>query len=113
MTMYAIIEEGGGQRKVTKDDVILIDLVEGGASAPGQKVTFDRVLAIGQGDGKAVAKIGQPFVAGAKVTGEVVESFVKGDKLLIQKFRRRKGYRRRTGHRQKYTRVKITEIVGA
>jgi large subunit ribosomal protein L21 len=110
--MYAIIQEGGGQRKVRVNDVITVDLLNEGASAPGTKITFDRVLALGQGDGAAVAKIGQPFVAGASVTAEVVEGAVKGDKIYVHKFRRRKGYRRKTGHRQSYTQVRVTAING-
>ncbi|MGQ0627720.1 MAG: 50S ribosomal protein L21 [Phycisphaerales bacterium] len=108
--MYAIIEEGGGQRKVQKDDVILIDLIEGGEAAPGKTVKFDRVLCVG--DGESVAKIGTPIVSGASVTAEVIESVVQGEKLHIHKFRRRKGYRRKTGHRQAYTKVKVTAING-
>jgi len=110
--MYAIIEEGGGQRKVTKDQVILIDLIDEGAAAAGKTVKFDRVLCIGAGDGATAAKVGTPIVAGASVTAEVVEPLVQGDKLYIHKFRRRKGYRRKTGHRQAYTSVKVTAING-
>jgi len=110
--MYAIIEEGGGQRKVQKDDVILIDLIEEGVAAAGKTVTFDKVLCIGAGDGKAVAAVGTPYVKGASVTAEIVESLVQGEKLFIHKFRRRKGYRRKTGHRQTYTKVKVTAING-
>jgi large subunit ribosomal protein L21 len=108
--MYAIIQEGGGQRKVTKDQVILVDLVKGGEAKVGDKVSFDKVLLVsGQG---ASLKIGQPFVAGASVTAEVIESLEKGDKLYIQKWRRRKAMDKKTGHRQKYTKVKITAIKG-
>ncbi|MGD9688459.1 MAG: 50S ribosomal protein L21 [Phycisphaerales bacterium] len=109
--MYAIIAEGGGQRLVRKDDVILIDLIEGGAAPSGKTITFDKVLCIGAGDGTP-AKVGAPYVAGAKVTGEIVEggSEFKGEKVFIIKFRRRKRYSRRTGHRQRYTKVKITAI---
>lgn len=110
--MYAIINEGGGQRKVSQDEVILVDLLQDGAAAVGTKVTFDQVLAIGPGDGTAAARIGAPFVTGASVQVEVVESLVKGEKLYIHKFRRRKGYRRKTGHRQAYTKVKVTGITG-
>jgi len=110
--MYAIIEEGGGQRRVHEGDVLEIDLVNGGGAQPGTKVTFDKVLCIGKGDGKAAAKVGTPYVAGASVTAEVVHSLTKGDKIYIHKFRTREGYRRKTGHRQKYTQVKITAIKG-
>lgn len=110
--MYAIIEEGGGQRQVTVGQRLDIDLVQGGEAKPGSKITFDKVLAIGAGDGKAAAKVGTPYVAGASVTAEVVESLTKGDKIYIHKFRTREGYRRKTGHRQTYTTVKITDIKG-
>lgn len=110
--MYAIIQEGGGQRRVKQDDLIEADLLQGGTLEVGSKVTFDKVLLIGSSDGKSVAKIGLPFIAGASVTGEVVEALVKGEKIHIYKFRRRKGYRRKTGHRQKYTAIKITAING-
>ena len=110
--MYAVIEEGGGQRMVRKDDVILIDLMSEGNVKPGTAVTFDKVLVISAGDGKAAGKVGLPYLSGAKVTAEVIEGLVKGDKIYIHKYRRRKGYRRKTGHRQRYTSVKITAING-
>jgi large subunit ribosomal protein L21 len=108
--MYAIIQEGGGQRLVRKDDVVLFDLIEEGNAAKGKSVTFDKVLVVG--DSKSVAKIGAPLVDGATVTVEVVEPLVKGEKIFIHKYRRRKGYRRKTGHRQTYTKVRITAING-
>lgn len=109
--MYAIIEASGGQLKVEKDMVLEIDLIDDGNAAAGKKITFDKVLLVAGGDGKD-AKIGQPYVKGASVTAEVVEGLVKGDKLRIQYFQAKKGSRRRTGHRQKYTKVKITGIAG-
>lgn len=108
--MYAIIVEGGGQRLVRKDDVVLIDLIKDGKAAVGEKVTFDKVLCIGAGDGSAPAKVGAPYVSGAKVVGEVVEAESMGEKVFIIKYRRRKRYSRRTGHRQRYTKVKITSV---
>jgi len=110
--MYAIIVEGGGQRRVKMNDVILADLLEAGNATVGSTITFDKVLLIGSEDGATAAKIGMPLLVGASVTGEIVEALVKGEKLHIYKFRRRKGYRRKTGHRQKYTAIKITSIVG-
>lgn len=107
--MYAVIEASGGQLKVTKDMVLEIDLVDAGEAQLGKKITFDKVLLVGGIDGQD-AIIGQPFVKGASVTAEVIESLVKGDKLRIQYFQAKKGSRRRTGHRQKYTKVKITGI---
>lgn len=108
--MYAIIEESGGQRKVTQDEVILIDLYKGGEAAEGEAITFDKVLVVGEVGGDA--KIGQPYVAGATVSAEVVEPVFMGEKLYIHKFKPKTGYRRKTGHRQRYTRVKITGIAG-
>jgi large subunit ribosomal protein L21 len=109
--MYAIIEESGGQRKVESGDVILIDLIDAGAAAPGKQISFDKVLLLGGGTGSA-AKVGTPYVTGASVSAEVVEGVVQGDKLRIQYFQAKKNSRRRTGHRQRYTRVKITGING-
>lgn len=101
--MYAIIEESGKQFKVTSGDTIDIDR-EG---SPDQTtITFDRVLLVG---GEGEAKVGSPLVAGATVTAEVVGP-IKGEKVEIFKFRRRKGYHKHTGHRQQYLRVKITGI---
>ena len=105
VTMYAIIKDGGRQLKVEVDKRIMIDYR--GEQEPGTKIEFNEVLAIGN-DGDV--KIGQPTVAGAKVVAEVV-SEAKGPKLVIAKFRRRKNSKRKTGHRQIYTLVKISEIV--
>lgn len=101
--MYAIIEESGKQFKVTSGDTIDIDR-EG---SPDQKtITFDRVLLVG---GEGEAKVGSPLLASATVTAEVVGP-IKGPKVDIIKYRRRKGYHKHIGHRQKYLRVKITGI---
>jgi large subunit ribosomal protein L21 len=102
--MYAIISADGRQYKVQSGDVIQIDLREG--AGPGDAVTFDKVLLV---SGEGGVQVGQPVVAGASVTAEVV-SQDQGEKLYIQKMRRRKNFRKRTGHRQKYTRVKISAI---
>ncbi len=109
--MYAVIEESGGQRTVRDGEVIMIDLIEGGAAANGKTITFDKVLLISGRDG-AAASIGQPYVKGASVTAEVVAPVVMGDKVDIWKFRAKKNSRRHTGHRQRYTQVKITGIKG-
>ncbi|HZW08341.1 MAG TPA: 50S ribosomal protein L21 [Phycisphaerales bacterium] len=108
--MYAIIEESGGQRKVTEGEEILIDLHKGGEAPSGEAITFDKVLVVGDVGGDA--KIGQPYVAGASVSAEVVEPVVVGEKVHIYKFKPKTGYRRKTGHRQRYTRVRITGING-
>lgn len=108
--MYAIIEEGGGQRKVSQGDVITIDLIESGEAKVGAKISFDKVLLL-SGDGVSM-KLGQPYVSGASVAAEVVEPMVKGEKITIQRFKRRKAFDKKTGHRQRYTTVKITAIKG-
>lgn len=103
--MYAIIATDGRQYKVEEGQEIQVDLRE---LKEGEKLTFDRVLLV---SGGGSVKVGQPTVAGASVTAAVM-SLEMGDKLYIQKMRRRKNYRRRTGHRQMYTRVKIEAISG-
>ena len=108
--MYAIIQESGSQRRVAEGDVVMVDLVEAGQAKAGQKLTFDQVLLVGKGEGQA--QIGQPFVSGASVTAEVVEPMVLGEKLSVQKFRTKKAFKKRTGHRQRYTTVRITAIKG-
>lgn len=113
--MYAIIEESGGQRKVIEGETILVDLLDGGQAKPGQAVTFDRVLVVGEPGGTpgaGTAKLGTPYVVGASVTAEVVDPDVMGEKIHIYKYREKKGYKRKTGHRQRYTRVRVTAIRG-
>jgi large subunit ribosomal protein L21 len=101
--MYAIIEEGGRQYKVTSGDRIRIDRAVGDGE---KQVTFENVLLVaGEGD----PKIGAPKVGGATVTADVLGP-VKGEKITIQKYKRRKGYSRKIGHRQHYTEVRITGI---
>ena len=101
--MYAIIDEGGRQFRVTGGDTIRIDREVG----EGDKtITFDRVLLVG---GEGEPKIGAPLVSGATVTADVIGP-VKGPKIDTIKYRRRKGYRRKIGHRQQYTAVKVTGI---
>ncbi len=104
--MYAIISDGGRQYKVEEGQTLEIDLRE--MADDQTELVFDRVLAIGDGE---AAKIGAPVVDGASVTAEVVGE-TKGDKIYIQKFRRRKNSKRRTGHRQGYLKVKISKISG-
>jgi large subunit ribosomal protein L21 len=102
--MYAIICDGGRQYKVTTGLFVDIDYRE--SAETGDAIEFDRVLAVGGDDG---LKLGQPTLTGAKVQAEVV-GLEQGDKIFVQKFRRRKNYDVRTGHRQKYTRVIIKAI---
>ena len=101
--MYAIIEAGGRQLKVSSGDVVRVEL----AATEEKTIKFDRVLLIGGGEGGA--KIGTPALAGASVTADVLGN-VKGEKLLLQKYKRRKGYSKKQGHRQKLVEVKITGI---
>lgn len=107
--MYAIIEDSGTQIKVREGDVVELDLraMEDGETS----VVFDRVLAIGDDASDDAAKLGTPYIDGATVKGEVLAE-VKGEKLFVQKYKRRKGYRRKTGHRQRYLSVKIESIKG-
>ncbi|HIC82105.1 MAG TPA: 50S ribosomal protein L21 [Kiloniellaceae bacterium] len=102
--MFAVIKTGGKQYKVAKDDVIVIEKLEGEA---GAAVSFDSVLMVGEG---AETKAGAPFVEGASVAAEVVEQ-TRGDKVLIFKKKRRKNHRRLNGHRQDLTVVRITYIL--
>jgi large subunit ribosomal protein L21 len=108
--MYAIIEESGAQRRVAENDEFLIDLHNGGQGSAGESITYDRVLLVGEPGGKA--KIGRPYVDGASVSVEIVEPEVKGEKIHIYKFKPKSGYSRKTGHRQRYTAVKVTSIKG-
>ena len=101
--MYAVIATGGKQFKVQEQDIVTMERLEGEA---GAKVSFTEVLAVGEG---ANLKMGSPLVKGAKVEGEIVEQ-LRGPKLIAFKMKRRKGYRRRKGHRQELTKVKITSI---
>jgi large subunit ribosomal protein L21 len=99
--MYAVISTGGKQYRVQPGDTLRVEKLD----ATG-KITFDQVLLVS--DGESV-KLGGPVLAGATVTGDVIENG-RGEKLLVYKYRRRKGYRRKTGHRQEYTAVKISGI---
>jgi large subunit ribosomal protein L21 len=108
--MYAIIEESGSQRKVTEGETILIDLLDEGKVEAGKKVTFDKVLVVGEVGGSA--KLGQPYVSGASVSAEVLQPVVLGEKLHVQHFQAKKTWQKKTGHRQRYTQVKVTSIKG-
>ncbi len=103
--MYAIIKDGGRQLKVEVNKRLMIDYR--GEQEPGTAIELNELLAIGNGDD---IKVGQPLVPNAKVVAEVI-SEAKGPKLVVAKFRRRKNSKRKTGHRQIYTLVKINEIV--
>ncbi len=101
--MYAIVEDGGRQYKVQEGQFIDIDYRD---IPSGESIQLDRVLAVSGGD---EVKIGKPIVNGASVTAEIV-GVEMGEKIYIQKLRRRKNSRRRTGHRQMFTRIKIGKI---
>jgi large subunit ribosomal protein L21 len=103
--MFAVINTGGKQYRVSEGTVLRIEKLTADA---GSTVEFDQVLLVGQGD---QVKVGKPFLGGAKVTA-TVQSHGKGDKVSIVKFRRRKHYLRMKGHRQPFTEIKVTGIVG-
>lgn len=103
--MYAIIETGGKQYKVQEGDVLFIEKLNAG---DGESVTFDRVLAVGKDDSFVT---GTPVVAGASVTAKV-EKQGKNRKIIVYKYKAKKNYRRKQGHRQPYTKVVIEKIQG-
>ena len=103
--MYAVIKTGGKQYRVAANQVIKVERLDGEA---GATVTFPEVLMLG-GDSPVV---GTPTVAGASVSGTVLEQ-IRGEKLVIFKKKRRKNYRRRNGHRQYLTVVRIADIAAA
>ncbi len=102
--MYAIIVDGGRQYKVTEGQELVIDYRD---VSSGDALQFDQVVALSNGSTLA---LGEPTVGGAKVTAKVL-GVMQGPKLTVQKFRRRKTYRRKTGHRQLYTKVQIEKIL--
>lgn len=101
--MYAVIETGGKQYRVQEGDRIIVEKL---SLEPGDRVEFDRVLFLGEGDD---LKVGAPFVEGVKVFGEVVENG-KADKVIIFKYKAKKDYRKKQGHRQPYTMVEILSL---
>jgi large subunit ribosomal protein L21 len=104
--MYAVIATGGKQYRVSEGSVLRVEKLTADA---GANVEFDKVLLVGEGDN---VKIGAPFLSGGKVIA-TVQSHGQGDKVRIVKFRRRKHYLRQGNHRQQYTEIKVTSIVGA
>lgn len=103
--MFAVVVDGSRQLRVQEGDVLNVDYREG--LSPGDAVAFDQVMLA---NGGAASSIGQPLLSGAVVNAEVITPEFKGEKLEIQKFRRRKNHRRHTGHRQKYTTIRIKSI---
>lgn len=103
--MYAIIETGGKQYRVQNGDQIAVEKLN---IEDGQQVVFDKVLAAGEG---ADVKVGTPYLDGVTVEGKVIESG-KGKKVIIFKYKAKKDYRKKQGHRQPYTLVEITAVAG-
>ena len=103
--MYAVIQSGGKQYRVSEGDVIRVEKLDGDQ---GTSIELDTVLAVGEGEN---IKVGAPYVDGGKVTAEITGQG-RGDKVIIIKFRRRKHSRKKMGHRQSYTELKITGISG-
>lgn len=101
--MFAVFESGGKQHRVHEGDLVKLEKLD---LADGETVAFEQVMMIGEGDDVA---IGAPYVEGGKVTAEVVGRG-RHDKITIIKFRRRKNYHRKQGHRQHYTEVRVTGI---
>ena len=102
--MYAVVKTGGKQYRVSPGDSVEVEKLP---YEVGQQVELDQVLLVANGNG---AKIGQPLVEGAKVKATVTRQ-VKGRKVIVYKYRPSKRYRRKQGHRQNYTRLRIDEIV--
>ena len=101
--MYAIIESCGKQYKVAEGDVVFFEKLD---AEEGKKVTFDKVVLVSE-DGKV--EVGSPYVKGVKVEGKVV-AHGKHKKIVVYKYKAKKNYRRKQGHRQPYTKVEITSI---
>ncbi len=101
--MYAVIETGGKQYKVSEGDVLTVEKLP---VSQGDKITLDKVLVYSDGD---TVKLGTPYIEGAKVEADVLENG-KGEKVIIFKFKSKKDYRKKQGHRQPYTMLKIGSI---
>jgi len=103
--MYAVIATGGKQYRVSEGSVLRVEKL---AADPGANIEFEQVLLVGQGD---QVKVGTPYLSGSKVVA-TVQGHGKSDKVRVVKFRRRKHYLRQGNHRQPYTEIKVTGIVG-
>ena len=101
--MYAVIQTGGKQHRVSEGDVLSVETIAGNK---GDAVVFDQVLMVAR---EGNIQVGTPLVEGAKVVGEIVAQ-LRGPKLIVFKKKRRKGYSKKTGHRQPLTRMRIKEI---
>ncbi len=102
---YAIIKTGGKQYRVAEGDELFIETIEG---EPDDLVTFEEVLALSQA---GLLRVGTPILEGASVTGKIVKQG-RGKKIVVYKYKAKKGYRRKQGHRQPYTKVVIESIKG-
>ena len=105
MTDYAIIEHGGKQYRVSPGDELVVERTQPDLKK-GDGLVFDRVMLVSQGD---AVRVGQPVVDGASVTSQVVAP-IRGDKIIVFKKKRRKGYKKTQGHRQDYYRVRVESI---
>jgi large subunit ribosomal protein L21 len=101
--MYAVVETGGKQYKVAPGDTLQVELLP---AEVGATIELDRVLLVGDGD---AVQLGQPTVTGARVVAEVV-AHEKGDKIIVFRYKRKVRYRRKTGHRQRLTRLLVKDI---
>ena len=104
--MYAIVEINGQQFKAEKGIKLFVNRIKD--AEEGQAVEFDKVLLI---DNEGAVTVGAPTVEGAKVEAEVITPLVKGDKVIVFKKKRRKGYRVKNGHRQQYTKVEVKQVI--
>ncbi len=104
--MFAVFLSGGKQHRVTEGDVLRLELLD---AEPGEEVVFDKVLLVANGND---VNVGQPYVDGSRIMAEVV-GHERAKKIRVIKFKRRKNYMRRQGHRQWYTEVRITGIQAA
>ncbi len=102
---YAIIKTGGKQYRVAEGDELFIETIEG---EPDDPVSFDQVLALSE---SGLIRVGTPVLEGASVTGRIVKQG-RGKKIVVYKYKAKKGYRRKQGHRQPYTKVLIESIKG-
>jgi large subunit ribosomal protein L21 len=105
MTDYAIVEHGGKQYRVSPGDELLVERTQPDLKQ-GDDIQFEQVMLVSQGD---AVRVGQPMVEGAVVRGQVLAS-ERGDKVIVFKKKRRKGYKRTQGHRQDYYRVRVEAI---
>jgi large subunit ribosomal protein L21 len=107
--MYALVEFKGKQYKAEKGALLTVDKID---AEPGSKLDIDSVLLLSRGENEADVAVGSPYVAGARVSA-VVESHGKGKKIIVFKYKPKKDYRRKQGHRQQYSIIKVEDILGA